>query len=264
MERRVVTHFGQREQKRFFEEGYVRLGRVISRTALRALCTRIDDIMLGRVMYDGMPMQLDSLTGQYQDVPAQNRTFQEATLAYRRIDQLERDPLFLSYIQHPLFRQIAEQFIGPDVSIFRAMFMNKPADRGTVLPWHQDIGIGWGIDTNPIVTIWTALDEATVANGCMQLIPGSHRYGILNDHHFLPPEQQARYARSEDSLFLEAEAGEAILLHNYLLHRSGVNTTDHPRRAFSTCYMDAVTRDVQTGAAFPVVFGQHALCPSHS
>lgn len=259
-----VTHFGQAEQERFFEAGYLRLGRVVSRATIQALCARIDDIMLGRVTYDEMPMQLDSQTGQYGDVPAPARTFLGATLAYRRIDRLERDPLFLSYMQHPLFRAITARFIGPEVSIFRAMFMNKPASQGTILPWHQDIGTGWGIDTNPIVTIWTALDDATVANGCLQILPGSHRFGILNDHHFPTPEQQAHYIKEEDSLFLEAETGEAILLHNFLLHRSGVNPTNQPRRAFSVCYMDAVTREVATGARFPLIFGRDALRPSPS
>ena len=86
-------------------------------------------------------------------------------LFLKYLDDLEQDPLFLSYIQHPLIRQIASRYIGENVSIFRAMFMNKPAESGTVLPWHQDIGVGWGIDTNPIITVWMSLDTATVASG---------------------------------------------------------------------------------------------------
>ena len=55
----------------------------------------------------------------------------------------------------------------------RAMFMNKPARRGAVLPWHQD---RWtGLDPDPLVTIWTALDPCTIDNGCMRIIPASHR-----------------------------------------------------------------------------------------
>ena len=81
---------------------------------------------------------------------------QEATLNYRRIDDLEQDPLFLAYMQKPLIRQITRRYIGEDVAVFRSMFMNKPAERGTELVWHQDIGVGWKIDTNPIITVWTA------------------------------------------------------------------------------------------------------------
>ena len=141
------------------------------------------------------------------------------------------------------------------------MFMNKPAERGTELVWHQDIGVGWKIDTNPIITVWTTFDAATVASGCMQIVPGSNNLGILNERHFTSEEDQAKYTRDEDVIDLEAEAGEAILLHNFLLHRSGVNTTTSPRRAFSATYMDVGTRSVVTGDTFPIVFGEGALSP---
>ncbi|MYI99094.1 MAG: hypothetical protein F4104_05575, partial [Gemmatimonadetes bacterium] len=72
-------------------------------------------------------------------------------------------------------------------------------------------------------------------------------------------EDQARYAREEDCIHLEAEAGEAILLNNLLLHRSARNPTGKPRRAFSIAYMDASTRAVKTGETFPVIFGEDAL-----
>jgi len=48
------------------------------------------------------------------------------------------------------------------------------------------------------------------------------------------------------------------LLHNYLLHRSGVNTVDHPRRAFSVVYTNAATRSTGDGGADPVVFSEGA------
>lgn len=253
--------FGPEEEQQFFEKGYLRLGQVVSDDEIQSLCDRIDEIMLGRVRYNQMPMQLDSATGDYKDTPGQTLTFETATLAYRRIDELWRDPLFLAYMQHPLFKEITARLIGPDVSIFRAMFMNKPAGRGTVLPWHQDVGSGWGLDANPIVTVWTALDEATVAGGCMQIAPGSHKQGVLSERHFPSEEQIAQYAANEDCIYLEAEAGEAILLHNFLLHRSEVNHLDQPRRAFSVPYMDAAVRDAKTGATFPVIFGKDALSP---
>ena len=251
--------FGLSELARFAEDGYLRLGKVASNGHLQAMRDRIDEIMLGTVRYDGMPMQRDTATGEYSTVPA--RTFEESegTLHYRRVDDLQLDPLYLGYMQHPAFREITEALIGPNVSIFRAMFMNKPAEHGTHLPWHQDVGIGWGLDSNPEVTIWTALDAATEENGCMQVAPGSHKHGVINEMHFPSEADQARYAREEDCIYLEAEAGEAVLLNNLLLHRSARNPTGNPRRAFSIAYMDAATRAVKTGETFPVIFGEGAL-----
>lgn len=256
-----VNTFGPEQQAQFHQDGYIRLGRVVPSEWIDALRRRIDDIMLGKVWHEGLTMQLDSSSGVYREIPENSPSFKGATLAYRRIDRLERDPLFLTYMQHPLFRAITRALVGSDVSIFRAMFMNKPAARGTPLPWHQDIGIGWGLDRNPICTIWTALDAATPENGCMQVVPGSNRFGILNEQHFTSDEDQAKYALDDRCIYLEAEAGEAILLHNWLLHRSGVNHTDQPRRAFSVAYMDAETRNATTGETFPVIFGEGALKP---
>jgi hypothetical protein len=251
--------FTAEEQERWERDGYLRLGQVMSDDELSALQQRMDDIMLGKVSYPGMYFQLDSSSGVYGDLKG-GVTYQGPTLNYRKIQDLERDPLFLTYMQHPRFREITRALVSEEVSVFRAMFMNKPALRGTELPYHQDGGTQWGLDRERFVTIWTALDDATVENGCMQVIPGSHRLGLFSERgHTITPEQEARYCRDEDSIFLNARAGEAILLHNYLLHRSGVNTIERPRRAFSVVYMDAATRKISDGSSFPVVFGQEAL-----
>ena len=254
-----IQQFGMSELARFAEEGYLRLGRVASDEHLRAMCDRIDDIMLGKVRYEGMPMQRDTDTGEYGALPTKTYEESEETLAYRRIDDLQLDPLYLGYMQHPFFREVTEALIGPNVSIFRAMFMNKPAEHGTHLPWHQDVGIGWGLDSNPETTVWTALDAATVENGCMQVVVGSHKHGVINEMHFPSEDDQARYAREEDTIHLEAEAGEAILLNNLLLHRSARNPTGNPRRAISIAYMDAASKSVKTEETFPVIFGEGAL-----
>ena len=259
MELETLSSFEDQHHEQFMEQGYLRLGKLLSPGELAAIQQRIDDIMLGKVRYENMRFQLDPRYTKHD----MTRTVgnEEATLNYRRIDDLEQDPLFLAYMQHPLIRQITRRYIGEDVAVFRSMFMNKPAERGTELVWHQDIGVGWKIDTNPTTTVWTALDAATVHSGCMQIVPGSNNLGILNERHFTSEEDQAKYTQDKDVIDLEAEAGEAILLHNFLLHRSGVNTTTSPRRAFSATYMDVATRSVVTGDTFPVVFGEDALSP---
>ncbi|MBX3012824.1 MAG: phytanoyl-CoA dioxygenase family protein [Caldilineaceae bacterium] len=251
----TLSHFSEQQHQQFMEEGYLRLGRLLDADDLAALQQRIDAIMLGKLPYPAMHFQLDGTTGEYKNLPPDSPGHKGATLHYRRITGLEEDPLFLAYIQHPLVRALTQRYIGEEVSIFRAMFMNKPAHHGTILPWHQDIGEGWGLDRNPIITIWTALDDATVANGCMQIVPGSHQLGVLNPQHFVTATDQARYTQEQDVIDLEVAAGEAVLLHNFLLHRSGVNQTATPRRAFSVAYMDAATCDRATGTTFPQVFG---------
>ena len=112
------------------------------------------------------------------------------------------------------------------------------------------------LDRDPQITVWTALDPATVANGCVQVIPGSHRAGLINPAHgagFLTPDQAQQHAPADRAVCLTLAAGEAALLHNHLLHASDVNHTDIPRRAFSVCYMDART-GTTTQDQYPLVF----------
>ena len=97
------------------------------------------------------------------------------------------------------------------------------------------------------------LDRAgcpSVANGCLQIIPGSHKTMIPEKGDLLSPEERAIHAPDEKRLYLEMEMGEVVLLHNWTLHRSEVNTTNRPRRAFSVCYVDAGTYRTNTGLAF--------------
>lgn len=250
----------------FYEDnGYLKLGHVLSDGDLKALQTRIDDIMLGRadLDYNRLMMQLDSDTGKYEDAGQQSRGHKGSTLGYRKIQDLEFDPLFLEFMQRPIFREISRRVYGADTPIaaMRAMFMNKPSMKGTFLPWHQD---RWtSLTPDPLVTTWTALDPATVANGCVQIIPGSHKLGLVNPSHpsgFLSKEQTAQICTPDKIVYLELEAGEVALLHNWLLHGSDVNRSPISRRAFSVCYMDA--RTVSTNnEKFTTIFGDGALTP---
>ena len=95
----------------------------------------------------------------------------------------------------------------------------------------------------------------------MQIVPGSHKLGILNEEHFTSSEDQLEYCSPDRVLDLEVPAGEAVLIHNWLLYRSGVNPTDAPRRAFRVVYMDANTRSTEGGDSFPVIFDKDALQP---
>jgi ectoine hydroxylase-related dioxygenase (phytanoyl-CoA dioxygenase family) len=180
-----------------------------------------------------------------------------ATLEYRKIQMLELDPLFMAYMQRPLFREICAHVYGPEVPIacFRAMFMNKPAGKGRLLPWHQD---RWNfLDRDPLVTVWTALDPATIANGCVQIIPGSHARGVINPASpsgFLEQPMVDQHIALKDIVHLELKAGEVALLHNWLLHSSDVNKTKTARRAFSVCYLDARTRSQRDPDGFTMVF----------
>jgi hypothetical protein len=226
----------------FREHGFAHLGRVVGEDDLAALRARADDMMLGRVTYPGLFFQKDTDTGSYDDLVF-GRGFEGPSLNYRKIEKLEKDPLFLRFIEHPRFERIARALIEGPIAIYRAVLMNKSSSGGTVLPWHQDGGLFWGLDRDPMLQVWTALDDAPEQAGSVEVVPGSHKNGLVTPLGGVVPDEQVRRLEADERRrALPAASGDVILLHNHVLHRSLVNTTGLPRRAISVCYMSASIR----------------------
>ena len=249
----------------FEQNGFIHLGRLLDTETIVALTQRADDLASGAQINPAVQLQLDT-GGDYDALPEAVSQLSTGTYLYRKVQGLENDELFAPLVQLPLFAEICARLYGPHapVSLFRAMVMNKPAGQGTYLPWHQDGGDVWALDRDPLVTVWVALDPATRANGCVEVIPGSHRLGLLSAQgSTLSADDMQRHCPAEQVLPLELEAGHGLLLHNWLIHRSGTNPSNQPRRAFTACYMDGRTRSVLTGNHFPRIAGVLDEAPHH-
>ena len=253
----MPTQITDDQWDQYFRQGFLQLGQLVDAEQLHRLRERADDLAVGRVVNPQVQVQLDT-GGRYEDLPDVTGQPSDGTLRYRKVQGLETDELFRSVLRSPVLAEVATHHYGrhTSASLFRAMVMNKPAAQGTVLPWHQDGGDVWALDRDPLVTIWMALDDATAANGCVEVVPGSHRLGLVSAQGSTLSEQDAqRYCPPERVHPLEVPAGHAVLLHNWLIHRSGVNPTPRPRRAFTACYLDSRTRNVLTGEHFPLILG---------
>src|SRR5690348_8426945 len=95
----------------YHQEGYLRLGKVVADDALKKMQERINDLMMGKIRYDHMLMQKDG-GGAYEDLPEQTVGFKGPGLDYRKIEGLQQDPLFLTYMQQPLFKEIGAYHYG--------------------------------------------------------------------------------------------------------------------------------------------------------
>ncbi len=224
--------------------GWARLGKLADEATLAPLRARADAIMMGEVTYDGLFFQHDSETGRYEDL-SYGQGWKGPSLEYRKVEKLEKDPLFWSWLASDAFRRVAGRVYETDsgVALYRAFLMNKHAGGGTNLPWHQDGGNFWGLDRDPVLQIWTALDDAPEDGGCLEVVDGTHAAGLATQlGGVVPKDHVERRDAERDALKLPVEAGEVIILHNHLWHRSGRTSLGKPRRALSVCYMDAATQ----------------------
>lgn len=155
------------------------------------------------------------------------------------------DPFLLDWLVQPRILDLVEPIVGPDIVLFASHFISKPAAKGQAVPWHQD-SVYWPLSPMKVVTIWLAVDPATVANGCMRVIPGSHTWGDIGHReladkqdYVLPLESDRSRFDERDAVDLELQPGEVSLHDAFLLHGSNPNTSAMRRCGFTMRYMPA-------------------------
>ena len=186
--------------------------------------------------------QHDSPTGRYEDLVF-GAGWVGPSLSYRKLEKLELDPLYAAWIENPLFGRIAKTVLGSEVSLYRAALWNKAPLSGMDLPWHQDDGAFWGVDRSPCLQIWTALDDVSSESGCIEVVPGSHLKGLASPlGGTIREEQLGEPGGCGEKVRLPVRAGEALLIHNHVWHRSGRNRTGTARRALGVSYLAGATR----------------------
>ena len=130
--------------------------------------------------------------------------------------------------------------LGPDLMIWRSNFQVKPpvadaegeSTRYLEVPWHQD-GAYFGLQPLVLVSAWIAITEATLDNGCMQVVAGSHTQTFRHDH----DAERRSFGRSVPEAAIDRSAvralellpGEFVLFNENTLHASGPNRTARPR-----------------------------------
>jgi phytanoyl-CoA hydroxylase len=154
-------------------------------------------------------------------------------------------PVMADLVSHPRTVANLVEVIGPDVKAMQSMMFVK-AEGKPGQAWHQD---EYFIPTRDrsLTAVWIALDDATVSNGCLWVLPGSHQAGVIyperqiDDNRFDCTSEAYRFPyRDEDSVPVEVAAGSAVIFNGYLLHRSLPNTAAGSlRRAVVNHYMSA-------------------------
>src|SRR5258705_1621395 len=166
---------------------------------------------------------------------------------------------FHDILWNPRFLMAASQLLGnKSVRFWHDQLFCKPAKQGGVVAWHQDYS--YWTRTKPMahLTCWCGLDDSSLENGCVQYVPGSHRWGLLQKPviagdmneivHYLNEEQRQQFK----PVAVETKAGFGIFHHPLTLHGSGENKSKNPRRAF---VINAVADGVSSDDDEPLLAG---------
>ncbi len=161
-------------------------------------------------------------------------------IVFHSLGHWRMTPGFHDILWNPAFLIAAHQLLGEKgVRFWHDQLFCKPAKHGGVVAWHQDFS--YWTRTTPMqhLTVWVGLDDVTQENGCMQYIPGSHRWGLLDKpvltgdmvglKAFLNEEQTKQLDHPTP---IEMKKGFASFHHPLLVHGSFENNSDRPRRAF--------------------------------
>jgi ectoine hydroxylase-related dioxygenase (phytanoyl-CoA dioxygenase family) len=181
------------------------------------------------------------------------------------------DEEFMAVCRDEAILGIVEQLIGPDIVLWGCQAFCKPPGDGMEVPWHQD-GNYWPIRPLATCTLWVAIDDSLMENGCLRVIPGSHRSKSLTPHSREDRNDVVLNQRVVDGGFdesaavdVELEAGQMSLHDVYLIHGSNANRSTRRRAGLAIRYMPATSlfdRDSSsdgTSAGYAVYFSNRPI-----
>ena len=212
------------DAKRFAETGYL---------IVRGLLTSEESESLQRLAKGDHQLAQEA----YAKTDASGR---QSKLAVR--NELSGSP-YRSVIGSQRIVETMERLLGDEVYHYHHKMMLKEPRVGGAWEWHQDYGYWYnnGCLYPDMGSCLIAIDRATPANGCLQVIPGSHHFGRV-DHVVEGNQTMADPARVSAALerlervHVELDPGDAVIFHGNLLHRSDPNLSDDPRWSLICCY----------------------------
>jgi len=232
----TVDHVTGETLRMYRELGYVAIDNVLSEEEVRAALQDIDDVVQGRIVgpkvqyYRGKTEQSDS---------AEFASAQERELSVRKLHKfVDHCPALHHICYHPKIWSVLEKVFGESPRFCEDQALLKPpsAAAGIEKPWHQDMAYGNFSYTKMVAGVWIALDEATLDNGCMHVIPHSHRNGPVP--HYAVRDWQlcdAVVDVPKDEV-VPLKPGGLLIFSGLLHHGTPPNLSNQRRRALQFHY----------------------------
>ncbi len=231
------------QKQRFKEDGYLVIRNMLTPEEAAALKWRADQIASGEMKH--VPEQW------IQVEPAIQRGEAEPESRVESIRKLWNlvpyDGVMRAHATNPKIVDVIVDLIGPDVKLYGDQLFMKPPRHGSRKEYHQDSQSWKQIVPYELVSCWAALDDATLENGCLWVIPGSHKWGLVGKAREREIEQKALSAQWENEVPVELKAGDCSFHHSLLLHSSHANHSSKRRRGYATHYMSAKLKYIGDG-----------------
>jgi phytanoyl-CoA hydroxylase len=165
----------------------------------------------------------------------------------------EASPVFERLLFHPVIVKAISDMTGfKDLQVWHDQVQYKPAGQGGATGWHQDAPLWPSIEPMTPVSAWIPMDDADVDNGCMWMVPGSHRWGNQQPHlatqgHLRTLAEFPSIRPADPSQQVVARACpvkrcEVHFHHSLTWHGSPENHSNRPRRAVAIHYMTSEAR----------------------
>ena len=148
--------------------------------------------------------------------------------------------------------------LGPDIKLYGDQLFMKPPQHGSRKEYHQDSNSWKHLVPYNLVSCWAAMDDATLENGCLWVIPGSHKWGLISREREQEIESHALEGEWENELPVELQSGDCSFHHSLLLHSSHANRSSKQRRGYATHYMCSKTKYLSDTPKpdYPLICGQ--------
>lgn len=155
-----------------------------------------------------------------------------------------RDPRLLDFLLSPKVLDIVEGLIGPNIGLWSSHFICKEPLVGRRTPWHEDSAYWKGKFDNfdKIVTLWLAVDDSTLLNGCMGVVPGTHKNGfseyesIDSVKNTFDTEIKKELVDEGSVVWFELNKGECSLHDSRIIHGAYANTSKNRRCGYTMRY----------------------------
>ena len=161
-------------------------------------------------------------------------------LARRKLFNLAvYDEQLWAHVSHPRILPAIADLLGTnDIKMYGDQLFMKSPETGSAQPWHQDSASWRDIFPMDLVTAWCAIDHATPENGCLNFVPGTHRWGMLSGDrlsHFVQDFGSDQWP----SVPAPLRPGSVSFHHSLTIHASSANTSSKRRRGYAVHYMRA-------------------------